>query len=74
MARPDPGPVPDAVAAEVDALAALLDAAAEDLDRNGPVSPADLRDALAALDAEWGASPGDDPTAGARTGAARTAP
>jgi hypothetical protein len=67
--------VPDAATTEAGALAALLDAAAEDLDRTGPVSTAELRDALAAMDAECGASSRDDPTKprGAKPGSARTA-
>jgi hypothetical protein len=47
-------------------LAALIDAAADDLDRNGPVSPDELRRRLEALEVEWagegmdGAVPGGE--------------
>lgn len=34
-------------------LAALIDAAGGDLERNGPVSPEELRQRLEALEAEW---------------------
>ena len=38
---------------QAEALAALLDAAADDLKRHGPVSPDELRRRLMALEAEW---------------------
>jgi hypothetical protein len=34
-------------------LAALIDAAGDDLERHGPVAPAELRRHLEALEAEW---------------------
>jgi hypothetical protein len=38
---------------QAEALAALLDAAADDLARHGPVRPDELRWRLMALEAEW---------------------
>ena len=35
------------------ALAASIDAAADDLERNGPASPEEVRQALLGLEAEW---------------------
>lgn len=43
--------------------AALIDAAADDLERNGPVPQADLRQRLLALEAEWAAEEADKPPA-----------
>ena len=39
--------------AQARALAASIDAAAEDLERNGPASPEEVRQALLSLEAEW---------------------
>jgi hypothetical protein len=52
---PDDRPTSDWTAAERQAqeLAALIDAAGDDLARTGPVSPEELRRRLAALEAEW---------------------
>lgn len=52
---PNDKPTPDWTEAERQAqtLAALLDEAAEDLARNGLVRPAELRQRLNALEAEW---------------------
>jgi hypothetical protein len=38
---------------QAETLAALIDAAGDDLERHGPVAPADLRRRLEALEAEW---------------------
>lgn len=46
------------------ALAALIDAAGDDLERNGPVSPAELRRRLEALEAEWAGAGADKPPDG----------
>ena len=46
------------------ALVALIDAAGDDLERNGPVSPAELRQRLEALDAEWAGAGADQPPDG----------
>ena len=50
---PDDRPAPELTEAErqARALAALLDAAADELERAGPVPPAELQRRLAALDA-----------------------
>jgi hypothetical protein len=52
---PNDKPTTDWTEAErqAQALAALIDEAAEDLARNGPVSPVELRQRLEALEAEW---------------------
>jgi hypothetical protein len=52
---PDDRPTSDWTEAERQAqeLAALIDAAGDDLARTGPVSPEELRRRLAALEAEW---------------------
>jgi hypothetical protein len=52
---PDDRPASDWTEAERQAqeLAALIDAAGDDLARNGPVSPEELRRRLEALEAEW---------------------
>jgi hypothetical protein len=52
---PDDRPTSDWTEAERQAqeLAALIDAAGDDLARNGPVSPEELRRRLEALEAEW---------------------
>ena len=46
------------------ALAALIDAAGDDLERNGPVSPAELRQRLEALEAEWAGAGANKPSDG----------
>ncbi len=46
-------PKPDGVEEEAKSLAALIDEADADLRANGPVSPADLANALAVLEDEW---------------------
>lgn len=38
---------------QAQALAALIDDAGDDLERHGPVAPAELRRRLEALEAEW---------------------
>jgi hypothetical protein len=52
---PNDNPAPNRTEAErqAHALAALIDAAGDDLARHGPVSPAELRRRLEALEAEW---------------------
>ena len=52
---PDDRPAPELTEAErqARALAALLDAAADELERAGPVPPAELERRLAALEAAW---------------------
>ena len=52
---PDDRPTSDWTEAERQAqeLAALIDAAGDDLARNGPVSSEELRRRLEALEAEW---------------------
>jgi hypothetical protein len=52
---PDDRPTADRTEAERQAqeLAALIDAAADDLEHNGPVPPDELRRRLEALEAEW---------------------
>ena len=52
---PDDRPTSDWTEAERQAqeLAALIDEAGDDLARNGPVSPEELRRRLEALEAEW---------------------
>ena len=52
---PDDRPTSDWTEAERQAqeLGALIDAAGDDLARNGPVSPEELRRRLEALEAEW---------------------
>jgi hypothetical protein len=45
------------------ALAALLDEAAQDLERNGAVPPAELRRRLEQLELEWAGETGTDATA-----------
>ncbi len=52
---PDDRPTPDSTGTERQAqhLAALIDAAGDDLGRNGPVRPEELRQRLLALEAEW---------------------
>lgn len=66
---PDDRPASDWTEAERQArdLAALIDAAADDLERNGPVSPDKLRQRLEALEAEWAGEGVDDdaPSGGA---------
>ena len=54
---PNDRPTPEWSAAERQArkLAALLDAAGDDLDRNGPVSATELQRRLAALERAWAA-------------------
>jgi hypothetical protein len=46
------------------ALAALIDAAGDGLERNGPVSTAELRQRLEALEAEWAGAGADKPSDG----------
>jgi hypothetical protein len=48
-------------------LAALIDAVADDLERNGPVSPDELLRRLEALEREWGRVE-NDTAASARAG------
>jgi hypothetical protein len=57
--------VSDVLTAERQAreLAARLDEAAEDLQRNGPVLPAELRRRLERLELEWAGESGTDHTA-----------
>ncbi len=51
---------------QAQALAALLDAAADDLRANGPVPAAELAEMLAGLEQEWAAlEAGDDSPRGA---------
>lgn len=52
---PNDKPTPDWIQAERQAhtLAALIDAAADDLVRSGPVPPDELQQCIAALEAEW---------------------
>jgi hypothetical protein len=52
---PDDRPTSDRTEAERQAqeLAALIDAAGDDLQHNGPVPPDELRRRLEALEAEW---------------------
>jgi hypothetical protein len=52
---PDDRHTPESTEAERQAqrLAAQIDAAADDLERNGPVPPEELRQRLLALEAEW---------------------
>jgi hypothetical protein len=49
-------------------LAALIDAAGDDLERNGPVSPAELRQRLEALETEWAKSEEADTPPGGEAG------
>ena len=48
---------------QAQALAVLIDAAADDLARNGPVTPDELRQRLGALEAEWARCPQIKPSA-----------
>jgi hypothetical protein len=52
---PDDRHTPESTKAERQAqhLAALIDAAGDDLERNGPVQPEVLRQRLLALETEW---------------------
>jgi hypothetical protein len=45
-------------------LAALIDAAGDDLEHNGPVSPDELRRRLEALESEWAAEGMDQTPSG----------
>jgi hypothetical protein len=58
----DDRPMPDVTEVERQActLAALLDAAAGELERDGPVPPTELQRRLAALEAEWAGERQDD--------------
>lgn len=55
MTQNDPGPDRAADETHLRELAASIDAAADDLDANGPVSAGELRLALLDLEAEWAA-------------------
>jgi len=67
---PDDRPTSDWTEAERQAqeVAALIDAAADDLDRNGPVSPDELRRCLEALEAEWAGEGVDQQTPNGEAG------
>jgi hypothetical protein len=43
-------------------LAALLDAAADELERDGPVTPTELQRRLSVLEAAWAGEDRDEPT------------
>jgi hypothetical protein len=45
-------------------LAASIDEAGDDLERNGPISPVELRARLEALEAEWSEDAADRPAGG----------
>lgn len=63
---PDDRPVPESTEAERQArmLAALIDEAGEDLERNGPVPPAELQRRLEALEAAWAGEDTGHPASG----------
>jgi hypothetical protein len=67
---PDDRPTSDWTEAERQAreLAAMIDAAADDLERNGPVPPDGLRRRLAALEAEWAGEENMDQTPSGKAG------
>jgi hypothetical protein len=52
---PDDGHKPESTEAarQAQRLVALIDAAGDDLERNGPVQPEELRQRLLALETEW---------------------
>ena len=63
---PDDRHIPKETEAERQArkLAALLDEAAEEFERNGAMSPADLRQRLEALEVAWAAEEASQPGGG----------
>ena len=60
MSTPEPKPTPADAARQARELVASLDAAADDLERNGPVPPAEVRRTLDALFAELEAELGGE--------------
>ena len=60
MSAPEPKPTPAEAKRQMRELVASLDAAADDLERNGPVPPAEVRRTLDALFAELAAELGEE--------------